>query len=156
MSGRSLFASTVQFPDVARAGNTVSVTVQDEEMLIRKMPKPTSAVRCSLPTRLVMRGGRLHAVVRQLDVSGAVLFVEHAIPDQAHAWLPLVLPRGQAQIPARVVRTVQREPGACWIAELKFELADNDTRSGVAKLITALRLLESRKREREDGSTRRD
>lgn len=140
MSGGSLFVSTVRFPDVVRGSGTLNVTVQDEEMLIRRLPRPTSSAPCSLPTRLVLPMSSPHAIVRRLDVSGAALFVEHAIPNQSTAWLPLLLPMmGEVPIPARVTQTLQREEGACWIAEVKFQLADRDSRAGVVGLVTALR-----------------
>lgn len=145
MSGRSLFASTVRFPDVARGGNTINVTEQDEEMLVRKLPRPTSSVDCSLPTQLVLPSTSPQAIVRRLDVSGAALFVEHAIPNEAAAWLPLVFPAGKQMVPARVVQTLKRSGGDCWIAELKFELVDREARAQVVALLKAIRLDAERK-----------
>lgn len=142
MSSGSLFVSTVRFPDVIRGGNTVHVTEQDEEMLVRKLPKPSSAVDCSYPTDLVMPSARASAIVRRLDVSGAALFVEHAIPNRSQAWLPLLLPTiGEVPIPGRVIQTIRRPGGSCWIAEVKFELADRESRAGIVGLVKAMRYL---------------
>ena len=140
MAKGALFHSTVAFPDRPPAGMSVRPTLQDEEMLIQRLPRPSSAVTCWVPSRLTLPSGRPHAIVRRLDVSGAALFVEHAVPNDALVSLTLPLPHlGDQRVPARLVQTMQRAPRAVWVAEIKFQLFDSDVRSGIARLVQALK-----------------
>ena len=142
MDRRDLY-STISFPD--RLGNTTGPTLQDEEMLIRRLPKPTSSVACSLPTHLKLRSRKMAALLRRLDVSGAVLYCEAAPPNEGEAWVPLLLPKGTVDVRGRVTSVFQRHRGACWVAELKFELTDNAVRSGIVGLVKALKLMNKRR-----------
>ena len=74
--------TTIPFADMPHTGMSVQPTMQDEEMLIRQLPKPKSWVDCWVPSQLLLPSKRPSAVVRRLDVSGAVLYVEHAVPDE--------------------------------------------------------------------------
>ena len=146
MEPRRLFSSTIRFPDVVPLGSSVA-THQDEEMLVRRLPKPSSAVLCALSTRLLLPHCRPNAIVRRLDVSEAVLFVEHAIPDESLAWLELpTLP--PAQVDGRVVRTMRREPGACWIAKVTLTIRDDEIRRRIATLMRALKYDQAQRVER--------
>ena len=141
-----VFVSTVRFPDGPTAlFETNGPTEQDEEMLIRRLPKPTSAVPCKLPVKLRMLSGSPRAVLRQLDITGAVLQVEYALPNEGVAWLSLPCPAGEMEVPARVVGGVRPHPEAPWVVELRFEVATPELRSGLAGLVQALR---RRQRER--------
>ncbi len=133
------FESTIAFGD--RLGDTRGPTVQDEEMLIRRLPRPTSAVACMVPTRLRVGGLTPSVILRRLDVSGAVFYVEHAVPDCAQAVVSLFLPRqGMVDIPGRLVQSFRRDRHALWVVEMKFILRDPEVRSGLAGLIEALKL----------------
>ena len=124
-------------------------TLQDEERLIQKLERPSSAVTCWVNTRLVLPSQRPRAVVRRLDVDGAALLVEHAIPNHAIVTLPLPLPRlGDIAVPARLVRALQPHPQSFWVAELKFQIPSVELRNGVAQLVRALH---HKHRSRADG-----
>ncbi|MBX2798618.1 MAG: PilZ domain-containing protein [Myxococcales bacterium] len=142
MDGETFASSTVLFPDVMRQELRTEL---DEEMLIRRLPRPTSAVPCAIPVTLQMLHARSRALVHQLDVSGALLHVEYALPDDAMAWLRLPLPGGNGMLPGRVVQLHRRDAAMPWEVELKFHVSDTRTRAGLAGLIGVLRRLGRRR-----------
>ncbi|HHO50770.1 MAG TPA: hypothetical protein ENK18_07810 [Deltaproteobacteria bacterium] len=110
-----------------------------ETLVARARPRPSSAVACAIPVTLRMLTGSPRALVRLLDVSGASLQIEHALPDDALAWLRLPFPDGAELVRARVVSQSRRGSGDPWKIELKFEVAHPETRAGLCALIAALR-----------------
>lgn len=139
---RLLFGSS-KSPTIGKAMGTVGAGENAQ-----RPPEPSSAVDCAIPITLRMLTGNPRVLVRRLDVSGAMVHADRALPTGALAWLRLPFPDGAELVRARVVRGHQRSPGAPWVFELRFELTHPETRAGLCGLLEALRIRQQRRSNR--------